>query len=457
MKTRLTSILISMTCLLGFATPGYADPGNYEWGADAKGDYIRLYDKEHRPLRVYLSKNEIDKRIQPEIQINYRVDAVQPNTEVKKEVDELSPYGPREQFLFYYNRHTPQEKVIYEKIFNAAKNIQKEVDLGPNIDEDRLTTIFYSVIRDHPEIFWLDWYQGKYKSKNYHMIFKYYDYVNEVPEIQKIIDDETKIIIKNANQYSNIYEKVRYVYEYIALNAPYKTGENCVKTIYQFFIHRTANCVVNTLVFQYLLNQLGIPARYVIGDDDTHTWNQVILNGTCYNFDVTGAYISSFVSSTNETIQKVIDYDFFGISDNEIRNVHNSFEQDYDQNALIFPACNGHIDYKTVFKNSMVSYFYKEILGMNEKYNVAHSLQDYFNIMHHALSSTHSNSIATYIIVVGTALKDKIYSLTYNDFKNGYLGDILENYKKGYTFNGSKSKIEIADGVFLIRKEDNFE
>lgn len=121
---------------------------------------------------------------------------------------------------------------------------------------------------------------------------------------------------------SNVYDKCKAVYDYLATNLHYNnqknpdTGELMI-TAYDSLVRKEAQCYGQTMGAYRLLKELGVVTRRVDGKlkvdgkDINHGWNIVLVDGKWYNFDATypAAYYEDTGNITYRGFLKT--YDFF--------------------------------------------------------------------------------------------------------------------------------------------------
>ncbi len=113
----------------------------------------------------------------------------------------------------------------------------------------------------------------------------------------------------------NSYEREFAVFSYIIDNVTYdpngRVGIDYVKpmqhTLYGASIENLAVCDGYAKMFMYILNSVGVPTSYIVGDalGTPHAWNLVQIDGHSYHVDATWAdqdelQIGSFLDYFNE-------------------------------------------------------------------------------------------------------------------------------------------------------------
>ena len=253
---------------------------------------------------------------------------------------------------YYYNQLTETEKTIYTAALNALTegvSIFELVDVNCDEFSEGCELSVEALVRDHPEFFWID---GGFKISAYQIVgnatgnltvtlttHKYWDEkdiqaaVNEIAEV-------TDAIICQANEYSDPYEKVKFVNKWLAEHVEYdieslndqsprdNAADAFVNTVYGTLVAGKTLCGGYAYTFSYILNSLGIETLYVTGtaDGGRHAWNLVNLGGEYYHIDPTW-------SDDDEHGQ--IQYLYFGLTDEEIAYTHSP------DSVFTYPTANG--------------------------------------------------------------------------------------------------------------------
>lgn len=165
-----------------------------------------------------------------------------------------------------------------------------------NISVNDIGAIFYSVVCENPDIFYVrlsDFEStsendtGKLISIRPYYIFNLKDIPGKKAEIEKAANH---ILSSVDNSWSGVY-KCRYLHDMINQYVHYdmdvyNTDPN-LRTAYGALIDNNAVCDGYTLAYNYLLGKLGIEAHYVQSLKMVHAWSMVKLSGKYYHVDTT--------------------------------------------------------------------------------------------------------------------------------------------------------------------------
>lgn len=200
-------------------------------------------------------------------------------------------------YKYFYNQLDNDEKIAYEKIFYTMVNFSKEVKIKVK-DIEQLETIFESVIYDHPELYYVS-NQFKYRTQGQSMIFiPNYDYKEEeVKELMGQIEEKTKDIIDKAKKKEKQIDKAQLIYEYIIDRVEYQKNERIDQNMLSSLIDGKSVCAGYARAYQYVLNQVGVEAVYMVGTakesttitnkGEGHAWVMIRIDDDYYYSDPT--------------------------------------------------------------------------------------------------------------------------------------------------------------------------
>jgi hypothetical protein len=199
-------------------------------------------------------------------------------------------------FRHAYEDLNDNEKKVYSVIMQSIHTQPERIEI-PALEDGDLSTIFSAISFDNPELFNLG-LNCKIYTEGYKTYFEvdytleYNDYLAKLKEAKDI----ASVIIDGASAYTSVYEKEKYVHDYIVNHCTYTLPEESAmaNTMYGCLVEGRAACEGYSRTFQYIMSALNIDNRLVIGDgsnDGTsyieHMWNYVVLDGNGYFVDVT--------------------------------------------------------------------------------------------------------------------------------------------------------------------------
>ena len=143
---------------------------------------------------------------------------------------------------------------------------------------------------------------------------------------KKRIESAVAQLLAGAEECSDDYERIKYVYETIIYNTEYDFSVEDNQNIYSVFCQNRSVCQGYAKATQYLLNRLGVEAVLVQGTVDTgerHAWNLVKADGNYYYVDTTWGD-ASFQRDGEFPVENVpgINYDYLCVDTETIQKTH---------------------------------------------------------------------------------------------------------------------------------------
>ncbi|MCM1185829.1 MAG: hypothetical protein NC251_05975 [Lachnoclostridium sp.] len=228
----------------------------------------------------------------------------------------------------YYGMLAPDMQKLYNQIY--ANALKCTISFSPVVDVKvtQLKNVFEAVYNDHPELFWLQTgYSCKYVKNGdcLEISLQYYPITNKLEAAQTEFKAQAAGILSGAEQYSNNYEKEKYVHDALLSKTAYDKNADMNQSAYSAMVNGKSVCAGYARAYQYLLQQMGIPCYYCTGySGENHAWNIVKLSDGYYNVDVTW----------DDTVPAT--YDYFNKSDNAMAGTHVRSGL-----SVYLPACGG--------------------------------------------------------------------------------------------------------------------
>lgn len=178
-----------------------------------------------------------------------------------------------EKAVLSYNGDVENMEWFTEDVIDQAYDID---DAGTSSDYDYLK---YKVNSIYAHIVGL----GSKLTVTYE--FKY----NEDYEETKLVDETIKTLFEEwqIDKLSD-FEKVKKIHDYIINNSSYDTTATNYSA-YANLIGKSSTCQGYMSIAYKMFTEAGIPCRIItgVGNDDSHGWNIVKLDGMWYNIDCT--------------------------------------------------------------------------------------------------------------------------------------------------------------------------
>ncbi|MGN0400256.1 MAG: transglutaminase domain-containing protein [Blautia sp.] len=245
-----------------------------------------------------------------------------------------------EAYLYGYGTLTEDQKTIYRQILKGIRERSDTVKITA-CPQEELNYINNLVFVDHPGLFWLEQqnYSYDYKEEKKDVTILELSLVYNVEkdlidELQEQIDRVAEQWCAQAPQDGTVYDRIRYVYEFLGANVRYEKESMNNQNIQSVFLNQSTVCMGFAKATQYLLQKMGIFCTLVTGkvvpDNMEHAWNLVKMGDNYYYVDTTWG--SPGFSSEEGTIQD-FSYTYLCCTEDTIRVSHTPDE------SLPLPSC----------------------------------------------------------------------------------------------------------------------
>lgn len=235
---------------------------------------------------------------------------------------------------YWYNKLSGNEKKIYRTIYAKILDFPQKISI-PKVQGDEISNVFQALSYDNPELFFLGYSSsvetsqiGSYFIPQYIMSKELYN--SYMAQVNSVLGD---IMSKTTGM--SEYEKELYVHDYLVSTCEYNDSQSDTKTtIYGALVSKRANCEGYARSTQFLLGNMGIGCRVIIGDaanaqgaTEGHMWNIVTIDNKEYNLDVTwDDYKINNIPDDNTSLSHM----YMNITTSEIELTHkSSYAQDY--------------------------------------------------------------------------------------------------------------------------------
>lgn len=200
---------------------------------------------------------------------------------------------------------------IEKTIETGVKNFQTTIDVSKcDASVSQVMKTFSDMFNTNPAMTNLD---GKinctYKGTKAQTITVGY---LETKDAAAKADAVLNSIVSEASKKVNPYDEIKYVHDELIRRANYDYTYKGV-TEYDLLVDGKGTCVAYSLAFKSAMDKLNIPCTVAVEKDNSHSWDQVNVNGKWYNIDVT--YDENYTNSANA------DQTFFLKSDNSFKLV----------------------------------------------------------------------------------------------------------------------------------------
>lgn len=238
---------------------------------------------------------------------------------------------------YYYTHCSEKERELYEKMLTAIYAFSPSVKVSGTVsDMNYFQDVLVHVIKDHPEVYWVEATLTLYNLGNASELqLTFNRNETECKQLNAEIQDKAKKIRKELNHTNESYETVKDVYTYIANHVEYDLASEDNQNLVSSLVNEVSVCMGYSQMMSYLLQDLGFQAMTVTGmvfPDGPHAWNIVRIDDQYYQCDSTfgdGMY-------TNGT--SFLDLDYLCLSDDVMLK-----DRSYDTSVFQAPKCTSDI------------------------------------------------------------------------------------------------------------------
>ena len=232
--------------------------------------------------------------------------------------DKLNIWGEKipDSFLFFRNTLNQRQKAVYDVCYKALMKNEEDPYLPVEITLDELREVIHAIRYDNPEVFW--WagvysYWDNSDGTPTRVRFHYWLDISELEQYYEKFWKATAPILFYASTLPDEMSKIKYIHDYICLSTEYdydslnagNTGGK-LQTPYSCAVEYKTVCAGYAALFQYYMQNLGIPCAKITSD--THAWNLLKVNGKFYQMDVTWndtKQIPPYFNLTHEEMAKI--------------------------------------------------------------------------------------------------------------------------------------------------------
>lgn len=250
---------------------------------------------------------------------------------------------------YVYATLSGEGQKVYDEVLRLLSDHGESVRVS-TLDTAVLDEAYKAVMADYGEIFWASGYVYTQYTKGDEMIGldfapNYTMTKEEREKIQEQIDGKVEQILAGVPMGASEYDRVRYVFDYLASNIEYVIGSPENQNIISVFVYGQTVCQGYASATQYLLSELGIQSAIVTGEAEgtSHAWNLVRMDGEYYFVDTTWG--NSSYAGEDAEMARFTNYNYFGVTSEDIALTHTA--NDY----FVLPDCTAQADNYYVREN----------------------------------------------------------------------------------------------------------
>lgn len=291
-----------------------------------------------------------------------------PGTEPKPEPKQPPAYrrrstrvDPKHLRFYLQEQLTGDERKFYDLLLKGLQERQATIDVSSaNVNARHVKRLWYSVLNDHQELHWVDYYQFVHSvdptTHNVTAVKPTYccdeqEQKRRQEELEQVVPEYLEGVTDEMGDYEvalQIYFNMarRIDYDSLALDREktrrgrkHSNGPDDLRNVYGALVQRKTVCHGYAAAYQYLLQRSGVEAMFATGTcrpDGRHGWNIIKLEGDYYHTDVTWGDGSNTdaMRSTDEP-----NFAYFALNDRDIK-VTRSIDRTVKLPACTATACN---------------------------------------------------------------------------------------------------------------------
>lgn len=207
---------------------------------------------------------------------------------------------------YYRSRLTARDQLIYDAVLSGWNDCRTAIPMPPGLGRSCDTNpIVESVARDHPEIFWIDYYAYSLRSVHALLLgvrstlhFGSFYAPGETRRLQQQVMAWRDRVLSQVDPRLPQRDRLWLLYDYLARQVTYgEQGSARSHTLIGCVLpgQRVLVCEGIAKAFKFLCDSAGIPCIIVSGmapasggkPAERHAWNLVQLGGTYRHLDVT--------------------------------------------------------------------------------------------------------------------------------------------------------------------------
>ena len=264
----------------------------------------------------------------------------------------------------YYYDHLPEElHEAYREIYVHVMSGEDSGDFLSQVGVDNFWKVYYAMLADHPEIFWIGTRAQIEESGVSKRVITYDLEVTVPPEergsMRAALEAAADGCISRIPEGASDYEKIKFVYEYMIDTVEYRSDAADSQNIQSALLNHASVCAGYSKAFQYILNRMGLFCTYITGKiqgGGDHGWNLVRIDGAYYYVDVTWGD-PVFLNQGGDDM--TINYNYLCCTEEDLFRTH------VPDDPSILPSCTSDI-YNYYKRNGL----YYETFDYDTIYNV---------------------------------------------------------------------------------------
>ena len=241
---------------------------------------------------------------------------------------------------FWGAQLTDRQKTVYLQLLGGVRLLEESFAVFET-DADDIDPAYRALMRDHPELFWLDGscsfvYSrvGSVATVTPGLSMS----LEDVPDIRTRVEAAADEVLAGIPDDASEYDVVQAVYEYVIDDTEYVPDAEQSQNIQSVLLNHASVCAGYARTFQYLLQRTGMFCAYVEGAISTtgeeHAWNLVRVGDVYAYVDATWGD-PTYQDGDERVDRDEVIYDYLGLTTDEMLRDHHVFAEE-----AMLPACN---------------------------------------------------------------------------------------------------------------------
>ena len=196
-------------------------------------------------------------------------------------------------YITYNKELYDSNKELCDRLAEGMTDFSEQIYVGDFHIKDKATMryIIKTVIRKHPELFYVDPTQYMLGSDGTYIAVICPIYLYDTQTAQKMIDDfnaECDKYLEKIDSSMTEFEKAVVLHDELVLNCKYvDDNDSLYVSAHESIVNGNANCQGYAEAYSYLLARAGVHSEIVESSAMYHLWNKVRVSGVYYNVDLT--------------------------------------------------------------------------------------------------------------------------------------------------------------------------
>lgn len=203
-------------------------------------------------------------------------------------------------YQYYRGKLNDKQQRIYDYIYRGWFTYKRDIQFSPSmLDIDTVSEIVQSVIKDHPEVFWVNYYRYtiSHSVLNAGLHFDFYFDDCSIKQLSSEASSWKKRIVSQLPKHFSNKDKAWVLFDYLARQVTYgKQTDAYSQTIIGPMSKNNHVSVCEGIAksYKYLCDEAGIPCIVVFGDVNfgpghagPHAWNIIDTGNGLRHVDVT--------------------------------------------------------------------------------------------------------------------------------------------------------------------------